>query len=275
MAKVAVVTGASQGIGLATAEALAGRGYVVLATSRDPKASDVPPWSGPGGGRIERLALDVADDVSVDAFVADILAKYGEVDVVVNNAGQGFVGSTEELSVADIRWSMEVNFFGVVRMTKAFLPSMRAAGHGYLIAVGSIGGVVGQPFNDAYCAAKFAVEGLYESLHPVAATFGVAVVIVEPGPVQSDHRNRSVKTSTSPALAHLRERYEAMTESTFERAQGPERTAEIILEAIDDPAPKLRYQTSSLVKRIVGLKLSDLDGDAITGLTSSWIASAG
>jgi NAD(P)-dependent dehydrogenase (short-subunit alcohol dehydrogenase family) len=270
VAKVAIVTGASQGIGLATATAFAEHGYVVVATSRIPQEP-----SGPvGTGRIERVALDVTDDEAVTSFVGDTLDRHGHVDVLVNNAGQGFIGSTEELSVADIRRSMEVNFFGVVRMTKALLPSMRVAGRGRLIAVGSIGGVVGQPFNDAYCAAKFAVEGLYESLHPVAAASGVAVIIVEPGPVQSDHRNRAVTTDGSAALASMRDRYVAMTEATFERAQAPERSAEIILAAAEDPAPKLRYQTSRLVTHIVGLKLRDLDGDAITGLTKGWIAEA-
>jgi NAD(P)-dependent dehydrogenase (short-subunit alcohol dehydrogenase family) len=265
---VAVVTGASQGIGLATATAFAERGYVVVATSRQPGDAGGPV----GAGHIERVALDVTDDRAVDSFVSDALARHGRIDVLVNNAGQGFTGSTEELSVAEIRQSMEVNFFGVVRMTKALLPAMRQAGGGRLIAVGSIGGVVGQPFNDAYCAAKFAVEGLYESLHPVAAASGVAVIIVEPGPVRSDHRNRAVQAAGAVPLAEMRDRHRRMTESTFERAQAPERVAEIIVAAAEDPAPKLRYQTSRLVTHIVGTKLCDLDGTAITALTRAWIS---
>src|ERR1700733_9771836 len=135
MAKVAIVTGASQGIGLATAQAFAEKGYLVLATSRAPQVPDDVSSGGGVGGRIEHVALDVTDDEAVETFTADVLAKYGGLDVLVNNAGQGFIGSTEELTVSEIRRSMEVNFFGVVRLTKAFLPSMRAAGRGYLIAV--------------------------------------------------------------------------------------------------------------------------------------------
>jgi NAD(P)-dependent dehydrogenase (short-subunit alcohol dehydrogenase family) len=268
--RIVVVTGASQGIGLETTLAFARAGDTVVATSRDARRVAAPADVGPG--RIETASLDVTDDGSVGAFAADLLGRNGRVDVVVNNAGRGFIGSTEELSIADMQLSLEVNLLGVMRMTKAFLPAMREAGRGHLIAVSSIGGAVGQPFNDAYCAAKFAVEGLYESLYPVAAASGVYVSLVQPGPVRSDHRSRALRATGAPELSAWRDRYESMTVSTFARAPGPERVAEVILSAANDPAPKLRYQTSRLVTRIVGMKLSDLSGEAITTLTASWIA---
>jgi NAD(P)-dependent dehydrogenase (short-subunit alcohol dehydrogenase family) len=268
--RVVIVTGAAQGIGLETALAFARAGDQVIATSRDPRP--LPPEKVDGLPAIARMALDVTDQESVDRLVGQVLDEYGRVDVLVNNAGQGFTGTTEELSIADIQRSLDVNFLGAVRMTKALLPAMRAAGRGHLIAVSSIGGVVGQPFCDAYCAAKHALEGLYESMHPVVAPAGIRVSIIEPGPVDSDHINRSVMlTPSDDAVAALKTRYLEMTAGTFERAQSPAKVAETILACADDAQPKLRYQTSRLVTKIVGMKLNDLDGDAITTMTASWL----
>jgi NAD(P)-dependent dehydrogenase (short-subunit alcohol dehydrogenase family) len=268
--RVVVVTGASQGIGFETALAFARAGDRVVATSRDPQP--FPAEQVEGLPVISRMAVDVTDQGSVDRFASQVLEEFGRVDVLVNNAGQGFTGTTEELSIEDIERSLDVNFLGAVRMTKAFLPSMRAAGSGHLIAVSSIGGAVGQPFCDAYCAAKHALEGLYESMHPVVAPAGVRVSIIQPGPVDSDHLNRSVMlTPDDDAIAELKNRYLATTGAAFVRAQGADLVAEVILACADDPAPKLRYQTSKLVTRIVGMKLNDLDGAAITTMTASWL----
>jgi NAD(P)-dependent dehydrogenase (short-subunit alcohol dehydrogenase family) len=144
------------------------------------------------GVDVEPVLMDVCDDQSVTAAFDDIARRHGEIDGMVANAGVGAVRTLEELSMADLRAAMEINFYGVVRATKAVLPSMRRRGEGRLIAVSSVGGALGQPFTEAYCAAKFAVEGLYESLHPVAAQFGVKVSIVEPGPVATEFSGRSL-----------------------------------------------------------------------------------
>ena len=117
--------------------------------------------------------------------MAAVAADHGRIDAVVNNAGAGHLGTIETESVDDVRRVMEVNFFGVVAVTRAAMPHLRASG-GRLVTVSSVGGAVGQPFNEAYCAAKFAVEGFMESLVPVAATVGVTVVVIEPGAVASD-----------------------------------------------------------------------------------------
>lgn len=269
--RVVIVTGASQGVGLETALAFARRGDRVVATSRD--ARPLPADRLEGLDPIVRKALDVTDQDSVDRLASEVLDAFGHVDVLVNNAGQGFTGTTEDLTIGDIQRSLDVNFLGAVRMTKAFLPSMRAAGRGHLIAVSSVGGVVGQPFCDAYCAAKHALEGLYESMHPVVAAAGIHVSIVEPGPVVSDHLNRALMTTTSgPVIAAQKARYLAMTTGAFAHAQGPDQVAATILACSDDAPPKLRYQTSTLANRIVGMKLNDADGDAITTMTASWLA---
>src|SRR4051794_3436650 len=125
--------------------------------------------------------LDVTDPASVEACLTGL----DQLDALVNNAGAGHVGTLEQESVQDVRAVMEVNFFGVLHVTKAALPLLRAS-KGRVLTVTSVGGVVGQPFNEAYCAAKFAVEGFMESLAPVAATTGVSVSVVEPGAVASE-----------------------------------------------------------------------------------------
>src|SRR5262249_28996669 len=151
------------------------------------------------------------------AAFADIDARHGAVDVLVANAGVGALGTLEELSLDELRDAMEVNYFGVVRTTKAVLPGMRARGAGRLVAVSSVGGAFGQPFTDAYCAAKHAVEGLYESLQPVAARFGVHVSIVEPGPVATEFHRKSTRVARTSGVdgdpyAELWDRYEAVME---------------------------------------------------------------
>ena len=133
--------------------------------------------------------MDITDPAAVSAGVDGVIADFGTLDAVINNAGAGHVGTIEQESVEDVRAVMEVNFFGTVLVTKAALPHLRASG-GRVVTVTSVGGIVGQPFNEAYCAAKFAVEGFMESLAPVAATVGVTVVVVEPGAVASEFRQQ-------------------------------------------------------------------------------------
>src|SRR5262249_37753661 len=170
-----VVTGASSGIGLATAVAFAQGGDRVVAILRPTSRRDaLDDALTEAGVELELLMLDVTDAAAVDAGMVAVAERYGGIDILINNAGVGYTATLEELSIEDFRQSMEVNFFAVARLTKAVLPGMRAAGRGHVIAVTSLGGAIGQPFNEAYCAAKFAVEGLYQSLNPVAVRFCVA-----------------------------------------------------------------------------------------------------
>ena len=193
----------------------------------------------------------------------------------MNNAGAGLVGTVESLSLDDFRRCMEVNFFAVVAASKAALPHLRATG-GRLVTVSSVGGVVGQPFNEAYCAAKFAVEGFLESLHPVAAAAGVGVVVVEPGAVATSFAGTALSdrdallAAAGPHADALRA-YLLRARDTFANAQDADGVAAVILDALQDPAPAFRVQTSPTARAFVGLKLADLDGSAVTGSTRSWI----
>jgi NAD(P)-dependent dehydrogenase (short-subunit alcohol dehydrogenase family) len=260
---------------MATVLSFAARGDTVIATVRNPATSgDLRAAVEKVGGDVEIVGLDVADGAAVDQVMGSVLDRHGRVDVLVNNAGAPFVATLEELPIEELQRSLNINFFGVARTTKAVLPSMRAAGSGHLVAVTSLGGVVGQPFQDAYCAAKFAVEGLYESLHPVAAAFGIKVSIVEPGPVET--RFDDVQKPLDPVAAApfdvLRARRAAVMKSGDGRRRSPAETGEFIAAVADEEHPALRYQTGGLVRAIAAMKLKDLDGETISTFMAGWLA---
>ncbi|WP_035802971.1 SDR family NAD(P)-dependent oxidoreductase [Kitasatospora mediocidica] len=277
-AKVVLITGTSSGIGLAAAVAAARAGFTTVATLRDPRRADALRKAAEQAGvELDIRPLDVTDAASVAACVAGVVADHGRLDAVVNNAGAGHLGTLENESVDDVRQVMEVNFFGVVQVAKAALPHLRAVG-GRLVTVTSVGGVVGQPFNEAYCAAKFAVEGYLESLAPVAASVGVTVSVVEPGAVASEFvANVGVDLAQAVAgagaYAPALSAYLARTQAQFaSAAQTPAEAAATIVEALTAERPAFRLQTSQAARGFVGVKLADLDGAAIQALTSAWIA---
>jgi len=274
---VALVTGTSSGMGLATAVGLARAGLTVVATMRDTGKGDALRRAAEDAGvEVDVRALDVTDSEQARACVDGVLADHGSVDVLVNNAGRGAVATLEQLSDAQLQEQLEVNYLGVARLTRLVLPSMRAAGSGRVVTVTSVGGAVGQPFADAYCAAKFAVEGLMQSLAPVAAKLGVTVSIVEPGAVASEfvgnvHRGDE-GLSSQDAYARMLAAYLERTAGAFDNAQTPEQAAEVIVQAATTTEPRFRWQTSAQASQFVGLSLADLDGSRVTGFTSTWIA---
>ncbi|MFJ3876066.1 SDR family NAD(P)-dependent oxidoreductase [Streptomyces sp. NPDC090077] len=276
--KTVLITGTSSGIGLAAAVLAAQAGLRVVATMRDTtKAGPLLRAAAEAG--VEELVqvkrLDVVDPASIDACLAEVLAEHGRLDAVVNNAGAGRVGTIEQDTVEDVRATMEVNFFGVVQVTRAAMPHLRAS-RGRLITVTSVGGVIGQPFNEAYCAAKFAVEGFMESLAPVAATAGVAVTLVEPGAVASEFVNTigvdvpALLAAAGPYAPAL-ETYVARTVTSFAGAQTPAEAAAPVIDALTADEPAFRVQTSDWAREFVGLKLTDLDGSAVQAMTGAWV----
>ncbi|MET9536211.1 SDR family NAD(P)-dependent oxidoreductase [Streptomyces sp. NPDC006553] len=274
--KVVLITGTSSGIGLAAAVSAARAGFTTVATLRDPaRAGALRKAAEVAGVELDIRRLDVTDPASVEECVAGVIAEHGRLDAVVNNAGAGHVGTIENESVDEVRKVMEINFFGVVTVTKAVMPHLRAAG-GRLLTVTSVGGVIGQPFNEAYCAAKFAAEGFMESLAPVAATVGVTVAVIEPGAVASEFvANVGVRESAAaeagvygPALAN----YLGRTRGAFAAAQTSEAVGEAITEALTTDRPAFRIQTSDAARTFVGAKLADLDGSLVQTATSTWVA---
>jgi len=279
MSPVALITGTSSGIGLASAVAAARHGFTTVATMRDTsKDGALRAAAEAAGVELDVRQLDVVDDGSIRACIDGVVADHGALDVLVNNAGRGFVGTIERVSMAEMREVMEVNFFGVVATTKAALPHLRASG-GRVITVTSVGGVVGQPFNEAYCAAKFAVEGFMESLAPVAATVGVFVAVVEPGPVATEFVN-NVGVDVAKLFAEAGE-YEPAMQAYLRHvmaefadpgaAQTGDDVAEVVLTSMVTDSPAFRHQTSHWARTFTGYKLSDHDGSAVVGMTGDWL----
>ncbi len=275
---ILLITGTSSGIGLASAVAAARAGFTVVATMRDLNRADALRAAADAAGvSLDLQPLDVTDPASVAACFAHVEATYGRLDALLNNAGAGHLGTIELESVEDVRGVMEVNFFGVVAVTKAALPLLRASG-GRILTVTSVGGVVGQPFNEAYCAAKFAVEGFMESLTPVAATVGVHVSVIEPGAVTTEFvanvgGRRSVEgTPYDGALRAYLERTAAAFDPAA--AQTPDGVADVIVEVLTSENPPARVQTSEAAQRFAGVKLADLDGSHVQAVTRHWVTGA-
>ena len=262
---VVLITGASGGLGLAVALAAAKAGFRVYASMRDTaKAGVLAQTKG-----VTVLPLDVEQTDSVTAAVAAVIAAEGRIDALIANAGIGFVRTTEQATEADINWVMNVNFMGVVRCVKAVLPHMRVAGSGRVIAVSSVGGLVGQPFNEVYCASKFAVEGYIESLASyVGPAFGLHFSLVEPGGISSDFAASAFKHYGATGgmveddYLPLIQRYiggaDARSSGVF---QTPDAVAQVVLQCLQAEKPPVRIRTSDWAEAFTRLKtLGDPDG---------------
>ena len=270
-ARIALVTGCSTGVGLHTAIRLAEAGFTVVATMRDTgKQQALLDEAVEAGVAVEVARLDVCSQGSIDAAVADCIARHGRIDLLVNNAGAGFLGSVEQTGDEDLRRTMETNFFGVWNLTKAVLPHMRAAGSGRIITVTSVGGLLGQPFNEAYCAAKFAVEGMMEGLAPLAKQFGVDVCLVEPGPINTEFV-ASVRSTSLGALAAMAEPYATLAQRYIAASgdvfatygQTGDDIARIIANLATAERPDFRTITSDFAMATVASKVVDRTGNSV------------
>jgi len=277
MPKVALVTGCSTGIGLSTAVLLGEAGWTVVATMRDPDKSGPLEERAEGAGvALDVRALDVSDEASILRCVEGVTADHGRIDLLVNNAGFGAVGSVEQLPDEILRDVMETNFFGVWTCTRAVMPGMRERGSGRIVSVTSVGGLVGQPFNEAYCASKFAVEGMMEGLAPLARRFGVHVSLVEPGPVLTPFvdsvRAKAPVTLAGdiPGYAALAAAYLGASRGVFaEHGQSADDVGALIVAVAETEEPHLRYQTSDYVRDLAGLKAADPTGGAVRAWLSA------
>ena len=276
LAKIALVTGTSTGIGLSTAVELAKAGFTVVATMRDvEKAAALRERAAADHVELDIQPLDVSDPGSIDACISGVIDRHGRVDLLVNNAGAGHLGSLEQTTLEQARGVLDVNFFGVWSATQAVLPHMRAARSGRIISLSSVGGIIGQPFNDAYCAAKFAVEGLMESLAPVVRRFGIFVSIVEPGAVNTSFVE-SVRRVSGGVIADEADPYRDIlmaylraTQAAFDGGQTGDDVARVIFEAATAEEPNFRYQTSAVSRGVARAKFADPDGNAPLELASS------
>jgi NAD(P)-dependent dehydrogenase (short-subunit alcohol dehydrogenase family) len=250
------ITGCSTGFGRELAKILIARGYRVVPTARDPaKVADLVEGH---TATALALGLDVEKQPQIEAAVEAARRKFGRIDVLVNNAGYGYLAAIEEGDDADIRAMFETNFFGLAALTRAVLPIMRAQKSGAIVNISSMGGFIGFPGSGYYAATKFAVEGLSESLSKEVAALGVKVLIVEPGPFRTDWAGRSLKTPKHPIDA-----YAETAIARRQQAQGysgsqpgdPVRGVEAIIAAVEQPNPPLRLPLGNFAYDAMGAEL--------------------
>lgn len=235
------ITGCSTGFGRELARLVLEKGWRVAATARDPRKLD--DLLAGHGDRGRAIALDVTDQAQVARAVREAEQAFGRLDVVVNNAGYGYLSAIEEGEDAEIRAMFETNVFGLAAVTRAVLPGMRARRAGHIVNISSQGGMVGFPGSGYYAATKFAVEGLSESLSKEVAPLGIRVLIVEPGPFRTDWAGRSLKQS-----ATWIDDYEQTSGARRKQISGysgkqpgdPVRAAEAIITAVNAENPPLR-----------------------------------
>jgi NAD(P)-dependent dehydrogenase (short-subunit alcohol dehydrogenase family) len=248
MNKVVLISGATRGIGYLTAQLLHNKGYTVYGTGRNPKPEDAP---------FRLLPLDVRDDTSVHAAVAQMIAEAGRLDVLVNNAGYDLYGAVEDTSWEEFTAQLDTNFIGVVRLIQAVLPHMRRHGSGKIVNISSIGGLLALPFNSAYSASKFALEGYTESLRYELLPFHIYTSLIEPGQARTDTLDTSIRSVGNGGAvygvnpAHIAER---ARQAGSIASLSAEQIARTIVAVIESPRPRLRYRVGGQVRSLSLLK---------------------
>ncbi len=242
--QVALVTGANSGFGLALSRALAQKGFKVYATYRSPRKAGFL-WEISSALPVYPLLMDVNRDPSVQRAVKQVLKREGHIDVLLNNAGFVMAGFWEDLSDKDIREQFETNVFGLLRVTRAVLPSMRRRGSGKILNIGSIAAFTAVPGLGAYSATKHAVNALTEALRLEARPFGVDVAEINPGEVktsivQNTRRGERVLSAKSPYTPFTRQ-FEAFAKERFVHAAPVEKLTNVVLKALGDSPMKRRY----------------------------------
>lgn len=257
--KVALVTGASSGIGKATAEYLMNKGFHVYGTSRKAKKSCNESLSADqeGKGFIDMIQMDVTDDRSVADAVEEIIAKEGRLDVLVSNAGTGIAGSIEDTSIEEAKYQFETNFFGSLRVIRAVLPVMRKQKSGRIIVISSIAGVISIPYQAHYSASKFALEGLAEALRYEVSPFNIKVTLVEPGDTKTSFTGNRViarnSTESSPYCERFHRSVKRM-EHDEQNGASPVSVAKLIYKVISRKNPPLRTAVGFQYKAILFLR---------------------
>lgn len=247
---VAIVTGATAGIGEATARALHAAGYRVFGTYRKPPATKVP--------GVDYVACDVTNDLAVDAAVREVLAQAGRIDLLVNNAGVGLMGAAEESSLEQAKSIFDVNLFGVVRTTNAVLPVMRQQRSGRIVNISSVMGLIPSPFMALYSSSKHAVEGYSQALDHEVRVGGIRVVLVEPSYTRTTFESNALAADQNiEHYALARANAEAVMRNEAAKADPPEVVAATVVTAATAAKPQLRYTagrdatTVSLLRRFV------------------------
>ena len=251
--KTIVITGASSGIGKATARLFLEKGWNVVATMRNP-AAEKDLKEGP---RLKLVALDVQNPEAPKAAVAAAIKAFGRIDAWLNNAGYGAFGPVEAGTPEQIRRQYEVNVFGLIACVQAVAPHFRVNKAGVLINVSSIGGIMTVPAFSVYNSTKFAVEGLSEGLWYELGAFGVKVKVIEPGAIKTEFGGRSADVwdvSRVPAYAPFMDKVNAARAKYTQNSSSPELVAEVIYKAAVDPSDRMRYPAGPDARQFIPLR---------------------
>lgn len=273
MKKVALVTGASSGIGEASVRRLLAEGFEVYAAAR--RVEKMQPLAALGA-RV--LPLDVCDDASMVSAIETILANTGRLDILLNNAGYGSYGALEDVPMSEARRQVEVNLFGLARLIQLVTPTMRAQRSGMILNVSSIGGKIHEPFGAWYHATKFAVEGLSDCLRMELAPFNVHVVVIEPGGIKTEWggiaEQSLLAASGNTAYAPEARRHAAMLAAAGEQSSDPMVIADVVIRAVRARRPKTRYVAGFGARPILLLRwlLGDRAFDGFMRLTERQLA---
>jgi NAD(P)-dependent dehydrogenase (short-subunit alcohol dehydrogenase family) len=257
--KVAVVTGSSSGIGHEISLILARNGFTTYATMRNlQKGSDLKSIAEDEKLPLHFAQLDITDENSVKKAIQTIHNEIGRIDILVNNAGYGLTGAFEDLSIDEIKTQYETNVFGLIRTTQQVLPIMRKQRSGLIVNISSGAGRFGYPTGSAYVSTKFAVEGLSESMSYELEPFGIKVILIEPGVIKTNFFNSSVlaKKSQDPnsPYASLMKGLESGVKKMMENGSTPQYVAQVVLDAVTNENPKLRYLAGKDVQQWIEAK---------------------
>jgi len=262
--KVWLITGCSTGFGRALAEAVLHKGDSLLVTARQPEQLEALIERYPENAKAVRL--DVTSSQDIQAAIDTAIATFGRIDVLVNNAGHGFIAALEEISDVEMHQFFETNFFGALRLMRAVLPVMRQQGGGHIVNLSSTAGVVGFAGSSLYCGAKFALEGTSEALAKEVESFGIKVTLIEPGAFRTDFNGRSLA-----ALEQSIDAYAPVSGDSlqwFKQMDGqqpgdPAKAAQAIIQAVGSPRPPMRLALGSdaisLIQEKLGWVKTDLD----------------
>lgn len=286
MKRNVLITGTSTGVGFESAILFAQNGYKVHASMRNlNKADALKARIAEGNLDIELLPLDVTDIPSIHSAVNTIVEQDGRIDVLVNNAGAGFGKTIEQTSEDEIKWVTEVNYHGVVYCTQAVIPIMRKQRSGQIINVTSVGGLVGQPFNELYCGAKFAVEGFMEALASyISDPFGIKISNVEPGGIATEFMKSAIEKTTNEGqlatgeylpifqnyFAGVQKRAAESEEQVYQTGL---EVAEVVMDVAQNENPPFRIRTSQWAENFCQLKTeADPDGTKLVNLVKGQVS---
>lgn len=262
MEKVAVVTGSSSGIGFETSLALARDGYYTFATVRSvKKAQKIITIAKKENLKIEIIELDVNYEKSIKSAFEQIVSKKQRIDILVNNAGWALFGSLEDVPVNDFRSQFETNFFGIISIIQKVAPIMRKQGSGIIVNISSVAGKIGFPGSSAFISSKFALEGLSESLRYEMGQFGVKIIIIEPGVIQTNlfSSMKIAEPKTDSPYKEITEKVIRGVKMMAELGTHPSEVAAAILKAIKEANPKPRYVVGNDAQMFLEAKKAKTD----------------